>query len=63
VCGADVLAWAKDPKLQEHLNQDGEAAKGDTKVRRWIAKGTAPGPKNRGGVSTMIGVTTWRKPF
>ena len=51
---ADVLAWAKDPKLQENLTQDGEAAKSDTKVRRWIAQGTAPGPKNRGGVSTMI---------
>ena len=51
---ADVLAWAKDPKLQENLTQDGEAAKSNTKVRRWIAQGTAPGPRNRGGVSTMI---------
>ena len=50
----DVLAGTKDPKLQENLNPEGEAAKGDTKVRRWIAKGTAPGPKNRRGVSTMI---------
>ena len=33
---ADVLAWAKDPKLQENLTEDGEAAKSDTKVRRWI---------------------------
>jgi hypothetical protein len=65
---ADILWWARDPKLDEEVNPGGaaqwaagRAPDSDTvqlnnrRIRRWIAKLTAIGPRNRGG----IGIMTW----
>ena len=65
---ADILWWARDPKLDEEVNPGGaaqwaagRAPDADTaqinsrRIRRWVAKDTAMGPRNKGGV----GIMTW----
>jgi hypothetical protein len=57
---ADMLWWSRDPKLDEEVNPGGaaqwaagRAPDSDTvqmnnrRIRRWIAKLTAIGPRNR----------------
>ena len=65
---ADVLWWFRDPKLDDELNQQGAKdwaagiapdadviVKNGKRIRRWVAAGTAIGPRSRGGV----GIMTW----
>ena len=49
---ADILWWAREPKLESASN-NGIADKNRKRIRRWVARGTATGPRTRGGLGNM----------
>ena len=50
---ANILWWSKDPTLEIMENQDGSAARNMKRIRRWVAKNTAIGPRECGGLNNM----------
>ena len=50
---ANILWWSRDPTLEVMENQDGTAGKNMKRVRRWVAKNTAIGPREWGGLNNM----------
>ena len=50
---ANILWWSRDPTLELLENQDGSAARNMKRIRRWVAKNTAIGPREWGGLNNM----------
>ena len=50
---ANILWWSRDPTLELLEGQDGTASKNMKRVRRWVAKNTAIGPREWGGLNNM----------
>ena len=49
---ADILWWSREPKLEPASN-NGIAEKNLKRIRRWVARCTATGPRTRGGLGNM----------
>eukprot|EP00966_Prymnesium_polylepis_P130454 3017243-Prymnesium_polylepis.1 len=50
---ADILWWAREPKLEQTTNAQGETARNEKRTRGWVARNTAIGPRNSGGLRKM----------
>ena len=50
---ANILWWSRDPTLEVMENQYGTAGENMKRIRRWVAKNTAIGPREWGGLNNM----------
>jgi hypothetical protein len=49
---ADILWWSREPKLEAN-SQGGIAQKNATRIKGWVRKQTAIGPRKEGGLNNM----------
>ena len=50
---ADILWWSREPTLEEGTAATGHAEKNKKRIKRWVAKDTAIGPRDQGGLNNM----------
>ena len=50
---ADVLWWSREPTIQGHVDAQGNPVKNSTRIRRWVRRETAIGPRHKGGLRNM----------
>jgi hypothetical protein len=50
---ADILWWSREPTLEAITDRLGNAAINDKRIRGWVRKSTASGPRKEGGLRKM----------